>query len=62
MSVQKGQKKLQKELKIIIKKMRRIQRNIAADEQPVAMHEIDALSDLGRQYAKVLSALETLKR
>lgn len=60
MSAQKGQKALQKELKKIIKKMRRIQKNIAADEQPVAIYEIDALTDLGRQYAQVLNALESL--
>lgn len=61
MNEHKRQIKLQKQLKKIIKKMRRIQKNIAADEQPAAMYEIDALTDLGEQYAEVLKALEARK-
>ncbi len=55
------QKSLQKKLKKIIKKMQRIQKNIAADEQPLAMHELDTLTELGEQYAAVVSAMETEK-
>ncbi len=55
------QKELQQELKRIIKKMRRIQKNIAADDQPVAMHEVDALTDLGQRYGKVIEQLAKFK-
>lgn len=62
MSKQSEQNQLQQQLKSIIKKMRRIQKNIAADEQPAAMHELDALTAYGREYADIIKALEAHKR
>ena len=38
--------------------MRRIQKRIAADSQPVSMHELDRLSALGERYARVVKAFE----
>ncbi|MEE9447111.1 MAG: hypothetical protein V3V09_04075 [Arenicellales bacterium] len=61
MSQKNKHKNLQKELKKIIKKMQRIQKNIAADDQPAAMHEVDALTDLGERYAKVVQQLQAEK-
>lgn len=58
MNKKNNQKETQKELKKIIKKMRQIQKNISADKQPVAMHELDTLTELGRRYAKVIQRLE----
>ena len=58
MSKNREQKSIQKELSKIIKKMQRIQKNIAADDQPVAMHELDALTDLGQRYTEIIKRLE----
>lgn len=60
---QKGldQKVLHKELKKIIKKMQKIQKKITADEQPASIHEVDALTHLGRRYAAVIAQLATTK-
>ena len=61
MSNNKQQKKIAKELSKVIKKMQGIQKSIATDEQPVAMHEVDALTDLGQRYADIVKRLEVGK-
>ncbi len=55
---QNKQRRLQKELRKIIKKMKRVQKTIAADEQPVARSELAALTKLGQRYSSIINELE----
>ena len=55
----KQNKKLKKQLKSIIKQMRALQKAIAADTQPVSMHELDGLARLGKQYAKIVGKMQS---
>lgn len=50
---------LQNELKAIIRKMKKIQKAISADDQPVSRHELEALRKLGQRYADVIGQLES---
>jgi hypothetical protein len=45
-------------LETIIERMQAIQRQISSGSQPASMHELDALAELGRQYADVLERFE----
>jgi hypothetical protein len=49
---------LGKSLQTIIEQMQAIQKRISSDSQPASMHELDALTELGRQYADVLERFE----
>lgn len=42
----------------IIQQMQVIQQQIAGSSQPAAMHELDALVGLGREYAKLVEQLQ----
>jgi len=55
------QRRLQKELRKIIKKMKRVQKNIAADEQPVTRNELVMLTNLGQRYSSIINDLSGLK-
>lgn len=55
----KEHKALQKDLKRIIRRMKKIQKNIASDGQPPSMLEIEELSNLGRQYGDIVQVLRT---
>jgi hypothetical protein len=50
--------KKQKQLKKIIKRMRKIQKSIANDDQPVSALQIEELKQLGEKYAKVIRKLD----
>jgi len=49
---------MQMVLKIIIGKMRAVQKKIGSDSQPASMHELDTLSELGQQYADEVERLQ----
>jgi len=51
---------LKRDLQDIVAEMQQIQGRIAADQQPVSMHEIDALKRLGRRYADLLEQMASL--
>lgn len=53
--------RLDKQLKKIISRMRKIQRNIAADESPASMHEVDELKKLGQRYTEIVAELSQLR-
>ncbi|MEM7195181.1 MAG: hypothetical protein AAF402_09540 [Pseudomonadota bacterium] len=53
-------KVLEKKLSKIIKKMRRIQKRIAADGEPVSGGEIEQLTRLGRKYQNVVQELSSI--
>ena len=42
----------------VLAEMQRIQAQVAADSQPVSMHELDALTRLGSEYAVLIAQLE----
>ena len=54
------EQKLNSELDRIIAAMQKVQRRIAADAQPVSLHELGELEKLGKQYRKVVTALAAL--
>ncbi len=56
----KKEQKLKDKLDRIIAAMQKVQRRIAADAQPVSMHELGELEKLGKQYRKVVLALAEL--
>ena len=53
--------KLSDNLQNIIGQMQKIQKEIASDGQPVSMHEVDKLKQLGQQYADTVTQLAALK-
>lgn len=42
----------------LLAEMQRIQALIAADGQPLSMHEVDALKRLGIEYSQLVASLE----
>jgi len=54
------QQKLKGKLDKIIAAMQKVQRKIAADAQPVSMHELGELEKLGKKYRKVVLELAEL--
>jgi len=42
----------------VLAEMQRIQALVAADSQPVSMHELDALKRLGSEYSVLIAQLE----
>lgn len=54
------EKRLKIRLDKIIVAMQKVQRKIAADSQPVSMHELGELEKLGKSYGEVLAALAEL--
>ena len=44
----------EKKLKKIIKRMKKIQKDIASDGQPVSPLQIESLEQLGKKYAKII--------
>ena len=54
------QQKLKGKLDKTIAAMQKVQRNIAADAQPVSMHELGELEKLGKKYRKVVLELAEL--
>ncbi len=48
----------QEQLEHVIARMRKIQRAIKASRQPPSMLELQALKDLGREYARLVDDLE----
>lgn len=52
--------KLNKQLKRIIKKMKRIQKAIKGSEAPASMHELDSLTRLGEEYSKTVQQIAQL--
>ena len=57
MSQQTSAAELQRSLADIIHRMQVIQQQIGGSGQPASMHELDALTALGRQYAKLVEQL-----
>ena len=55
-------KSLSKELKKIIKRMRKIQKGIASDGQPVSGYELTELCQLGERYQDVMAELTELDK
>lgn len=51
---------LDDELKSTIRKMKKLQKAIASDAQPVSMHEIDQLTALGGRYGELVSEMQAL--
>jgi hypothetical protein len=48
---------LVRELADVLAEMQRIQSKVAADAQPVSMHELDALKRLGVEYSVLIARL-----
>ena len=48
---------LSSNLQKIIGQMQKIQKNIASDGQPVSMHEVDKLKQLGLEYSETVTQL-----
>ena len=47
----------QRDLQRIVSRMQRIQRAIAASQQPPSMLELEELKELGREYARIIDRL-----
>jgi len=56
-----GTDALQKELKKVIRKMKKVQKNISADGQPVSAHELEALRKLGQRYIEIIKSMGSNK-
>lgn len=56
--MKKESKPQSKPLTEIIKRMREIQADIAADSQPLSLHELDELEKLGQEYAVIVARLK----
>ena len=54
------QNKLNKRLKGIIKKMKKIQKAIKGSEAPASMHELDNLTRLGEEYSTTVQQIAQL--
>lgn len=54
------QDKLNKQLKRIIKKMKKIQKAIKGSEAPASMHELDSLTRLGKEYSTTVQQIAQL--
>ena len=54
------QDKLNKRLKNIIKKMKKIQKAIKSSEAPASMHELDSLTRLGEKYSSTVQQISQL--
>lgn len=54
--------RLSSSLKEIITRMQKIQNNIAADGQPISMHEVDKLKQLGREYSDTVTQLAEIEK
>lgn len=52
--------KLSGRLEKIIAGMQNLQAKVAADKQPVSMHEVDELKRLGEDYSRVIADLAVL--
>lgn len=55
------QAKLSKQLKGIIKKMKKVQKAIKGSEAPASMHELDSLTRLGEEYAATVQQIAQLE-
>jgi hypothetical protein len=58
MSIQATPVELQSSLQSIIEKMQAIQKQISSGSQPASIHELDTLTELGKQYTKVVERLQ----
>ena len=54
------QDKLNKRLKNIIKKMKKIQKAIKGSEAPASIHELDNLTRLGEEYSTTVQQITQL--
>ena len=54
------QDELNKQLKGIIKKMKKIQKTIKGSEAPASIHELDALTRLGKEYSTTVQQIAQL--
>lgn len=54
------QDKLNKRLKGIIKKMKKIQKAIKGSEAPASIHELDSLTRLGEEYSETVQQIAQL--
>ena len=54
------QDKLNKRLKNIIKKMKKIQKAIKGSEAPASIHELDSLTRLGEEYSTTVQQIAQL--
>ncbi len=61
MSIQATPVELQSSLQSIIEKMQAIQKQISSGSQPASIHELDTLTKLGKQYAKVVERLQSTR-
>ena len=52
--------KLNKQLKHIIKKMKKIQKAIKGSEAPASIHELDSLTRLGEEYSTTVQQIAQL--
>ncbi len=52
---------LNADLNEVIRKMKKLQRKIAADSQPLSMTELGKLTKLGKKYAKIVKKLSKLE-
>lgn len=52
--------KLNKQLKRIIKKMKKIQKTIKGSESPASIHELDSLTRLGEEYSETVQQIAQL--
>ena len=52
--------KLNKRLKSVIKKMKKIQKAIKGSEAPASIHELDNLSRLGEKYSATVQQIAQL--
>lgn len=52
---------LNKQLKGIIKKMKKVQKAIRGSEAPASMHELDTLTRLGEEYAATVQQIAQLE-
>ena len=52
--------KLNKQLKGIIKKMKKVQKAIKGSEAPASMHELDTLTRLGKEYSATVQQIAQL--
>ncbi len=57
MKSKKTVQELNLDLETVIKKMKKLQKKIGADEQPMSMHQLDDLTKLGRKYTKIVDKI-----
>ena len=50
---------IKKDLKKIVKRMRKIQKSMLDDHQPVSALQLEELTQLGRQYAETVESLKS---